>query len=181
MRLSMSRHAPSSLSARAPASRRMPSTAARAPARRARLCCRRPALSRMRLRMPNNSTAAAPPIASAAPPQLIDIGVNLAHDSYDADRDAVITRARHAGVIQMLVTGSTLASSNAAIALARAHPGQLFATAGVHPHHAHELSAPAILELEQLARGAAAGLPSPARAGRSHRQAGVPAPARRPC
>jgi TatD DNase family protein len=102
--------------------------------------------------MPNNSTAAAPPIASAAPPQLIDIGVNLAHDSYDADRDAVITRARHAGVIQMLVTGSTLASSNAAIALARAHPGQLFATAGVHPHHAHELSAPAILELEQLAR-----------------------------
>jgi len=104
--------------------------------------------------MPNHSTAAAPPLAPAAPPQLIDIGINLAHDSYDADRDAVIARAHQAGVIQMLVTGSTLASSEAAIGLARAHPGRLFATAGVHPHHAQELTAPRLLELEALARHA---------------------------
>jgi TatD DNase family protein len=52
----------------------------------------------------------------------------------------------------MLVTGSTLASSTAAIALARAHPGRLFATAGVHPHHAPELTAPRLLELTELAR-----------------------------
>jgi len=83
---------------------------------------------------------------------LIDIGVNLAHDSYDADRDAVIARAHAAGVVQMLITGSTLASTHSALALARAHPLRLFATAGVHPHHALELTAQRAAELEELAR-----------------------------
>jgi TatD DNase family protein len=67
---------------------------------------------------------------------LIDIGANLAHDSFDADRDAVLARARAAGVAAMIVTGSTLDDSDEAIALARRHPGTLRATAGVHPHHA---------------------------------------------
>ena len=87
-----------------------------------------------------------------AAPALIDIGINLAHDSYDADRDAVIARARNAGVIQMVVTGSSLASTARAIALARAHPGTLFATAGVHPHHAAELTSERRAELAALAR-----------------------------
>lgn len=86
------------------------------------------------------------------PPALIDIGINLAHDSYDGDRDAVIARARSAGVTQMIVTGSTLASSAQALKLARAHPGLLFATAGVHPHHASELNAQTLAALEELAR-----------------------------
>jgi TatD DNase family protein len=72
---------------------------------------------------------------------LIDIGINLAHDSYDADRDAVLARARAAGVVQMVVTGSSEASTRAAVALAEAHPQRLFATAGLHPHHADEWSA----------------------------------------
>ena len=70
----------------------------------------------------------------------IDIGVNLAHDSYAGDRDAVIERAVAAGVSQLIVTGATLASSAAAIELARSQPERLFATAGVHPHHAGELT-----------------------------------------
>ena len=70
---------------------------------------------------------------------LVDIGVNLVHDSYDADRDAVIARARHAGLVHLVVTGSSLASSAAAARLAASHPGLLSATAGVHPHHALEL------------------------------------------
>ena len=74
-----------------------------------------------------------PPAIAAAP--LVDIGINLAHDSYDADRDAVINRAAAAGVTQLVVTGSTLASSARAIELARTRTS-LFATAGVHPHHA---------------------------------------------
>jgi TatD DNase family protein len=102
--------------------------------------------------MRNHSTAAASPAALAPAAALIDIGINLAHDSYDADRDAVIARARAAGVSQMVVTGSTLASTAQAIALARAHPGRLFATAGVHPHHALELGAERLAELEELAR-----------------------------
>ena len=82
---------------------------------------------------------------------LIDIGVNLAHDSYDADREAVIARAHAAGVAQLVVTGSTLASSTRAIGLVRQHLGRLFATAGVHPHHASEFTA-ACADLEELAR-----------------------------
>ncbi|MCZ8131464.1 MAG: TatD family hydrolase [Steroidobacteraceae bacterium] len=74
------------------------------------------------------------------PPSLVDIGINLAHDSYDADRDDVIRRAAAAGVRRLVVTGSSVASSRRALELARAHPGRLYATAGVHPHHAHELS-----------------------------------------
>lgn len=73
---------------------------------------------------------------------LIDIGANLAHDSFDADRDAVCARAHAAGVAAIVVTGSNLASSRQALALARApRPAAspaLFATAGLHPHHAEE-------------------------------------------
>ncbi len=81
---------------------------------------------------------------------LVDIGVNLTHDSYDADRDAVIGRARRAGLVHLVVTGSTLDSSRAAAALAAAHPGLLSATAGVHPHHALELDAAALAGLAAL-------------------------------
>jgi TatD DNase family protein len=80
--------------------------------------------------MDDHSTA-----AHTAPP-LIDIGINLAHDSYDADRAAVIARAHAVGVVQLIVTGSDIASSERALELARAHPGRLYATAGIHPHHA---------------------------------------------
>jgi TatD DNase family protein len=90
--------------------------------------------------------------AAAGPPALIDIGINLTHDSYDADREAVLARAAAAGVTQMIVTGATLPGSVAALGLARAHPGRLYATAGVHPHHAPELGGAQLSELEALAR-----------------------------
>ena len=83
--------------------------------------------------------------------QLIDIGCNLTHDSFDADREEVIVRARHAGVVQMIVTGASETGSLAALDLARAHPGILFATAGVHPHHAVDFSADAESVIRELA------------------------------
>ncbi len=83
--------------------------------------------------------------------QLIDIGANLAHDSFDADRDAVLEHARSAGVVQMVVTGSSEAATRGAIALARAHHGVLFATAGMHPHHASDWQS-AAAAFETLAR-----------------------------
>jgi len=67
---------------------------------------------------------------------LIDIGANLTHDSFDDDRDAVIERARDAGVERMILTGSTEQGSRDAIRLAESWPGKMYATAGVHPHHA---------------------------------------------
>jgi TatD DNase family protein len=71
-----------------------------------------------------------------APLPLIDIGVNLGHDSFDHDRAAVIAAARQAGVGQMIVTGTSVPASTKAAELAGAHPGVLYSTAGVHPHDA---------------------------------------------
>lgn len=98
--------------------------------------------------MPNHTI----PHSSTAALTLIDIGINLGHDSYDADREAVISRAEKAGVVQMIVTGASLEGSRKAIELARSRRRQLYATAGVHPHHATELTAESLSELEELAR-----------------------------
>jgi len=70
--------------------------------------------------------------------ELIDIGCNLTHDSFDVDRDTVIEAARQAGVVQMVITGASAEGSRDALQLARTWPGQLFATAGVHPHRASQ-------------------------------------------
>lgn len=102
--------------------------------------------------MTNASTAIFSPGATAVSPALIDIGINLTHDSYDSDRDAVMARAAAAGVVQMVVTGASGDGSRKAAALARQHPGRLFSTAGVHPHHATELTDTLAQELEGLAR-----------------------------
>lgn len=69
---------------------------------------------------------------------IIDIGCNLTHDSFDKDRDEVIEAAVDVGVVQMVVTGASAQGSMDAVALAQARPGVLYATAGVHPHHATE-------------------------------------------
>lgn len=82
--------------------------------------------------------------------QWIDIGANLTHDSFDLDRDAVIERAYKFGVVQMLITGATLSSSEQALELARAHPQRLYATAGVHPHHAAQLQQHELAQLKEL-------------------------------
>ena len=71
---------------------------------------------------------------------LIDIGANLAHDSFDVDRDAVLARAWAAGLDAIVVTGSDAASNENASALALRHPLRLYATAGLHPHHAADWS-----------------------------------------
>jgi TatD DNase family protein len=81
---------------------------------------------------------------------LIDIGANLTHDSFDADRDAVLARAAAAGVARILVTGTSVTSSVQAAALCDAYPARLFATAGVHPHHAAEFDAHSAAALRSL-------------------------------
>jgi len=83
--------------------------------------------------------------------EMIDIGANLAHDSFDADRDAVLQRAAAAGVAQIVVTGSSEESTRRAIELASVHAGVLFATAGIHPHHAADLTVDALPALQALA------------------------------
>ena len=82
--------------------------------------------------------------------QLIDIGANLTHESFDRDIDAVLERARAAGVVQMVITGASREHSPMALELARRHPGFLYATAGVHPHHASEYTDECDAEMRAL-------------------------------
>lgn len=69
---------------------------------------------------------------------MIDIGANLANAAFDEDRDVVLERAWAAGVEAVVVTGTSVAGSEAALALAGEHD-RLFATAGVHPHDADDV------------------------------------------
>lgn len=82
---------------------------------------------------------------------LVDIGANLAHDSFDDDRDAVLRRAAAAGVSRIVVTGSSDDSNEKAARLAQVHPGVLWATAGVHPHHASDYTADSDALIRRLA------------------------------
>ena len=83
---------------------------------------------------------------------MIDIGANLAHESFDADRNAVLERAWAAGLEAIIVTGSSADSSRKALKVARAHPGRLFSTAGLHPHHASDWNAEHAALFRELAQ-----------------------------
>ncbi|MED5240290.1 MAG: TatD family hydrolase [Pseudomonadota bacterium] len=85
------------------------------------------------------------------PLQWADIGVNLTDKQFHDDREAVIARARQAGVDWQLITGTSLDESRAAIALAEQHD-DLFATAGLHPHSARFYSPEMEKELRDLLR-----------------------------
>lgn len=82
---------------------------------------------------------------------MIDIGANLAHDSFAPDYAAVLERAWAAGVSHIVLTGSCRASNRAVAALAAAEPARLSATAGVHPHHAAEWTAEDAALIRELA------------------------------
>ena len=90
------------------------------------------------------------PSTPAAP--LIDIGANLGHESFEHDLDAVLERAVAVGIVHLLVTGTSLQSTQRALALASRHPQLLSATAGVHPHEAQGCSADDFAELRELAK-----------------------------
>ncbi len=81
--------------------------------------------------------------------QLADIGANLTHTSFRDDLDAVLERAHAHGVAHIVVTGTTVEESRRAAALAEAHG--LYATAGVHPHHARECDDNTIPALREIA------------------------------
>ena len=75
----------------------------------------------------------------ARPLACIDIGANLMDDAFRDDVDEVLARARDAGVHAIVVTGTSVASSEAALAFASEKSTDalpLYATVGVHPHEA---------------------------------------------
>lgn len=84
-------------------------------------------------------------------PGIVDAHAHLQHARFDGDRDAVIERARRAGIERILVPGWDVASSEAALALAARHPDLIDAAVGVHPHDAAVMDEAAWAMLEGLA------------------------------
>ena len=85
-------------------------------------------------------------------PGIVDSHAHLQHARFDDDREAVLERARAAGVVRVLVPGWDLASSEAALALAVRHPDLVHAAVGVHPHDAGNMDERSWARLEALAR-----------------------------
>lgn len=84
--------------------------------------------------------------------KLIDIGVNFTGSSFRKDLPQTIERAIDAGVTKMIVTGTNIEHSEAAIKLTEDYPDILYATVGVHPHHAKECDDSTINILEEMAQ-----------------------------
>jgi TatD DNase family protein len=70
--------------------------------------------------------------------RFIDSHVHLADPAFDADRDEVIARARHAGAEAVVCIGESLDAARRAGDIAARQPGFCYYTAGVHPHDAAE-------------------------------------------
>lgn len=81
---------------------------------------------------------------------MIDIGANLTHRSFEDDLDDMLARARSAGVGGIVVTGTSVDESRAAVRLAASN-ADLWSTAGVHPHDAKSVSPGWIDDIATLA------------------------------
>lgn len=80
---------------------------------------------------------------------LIDSHVNLHHHSFDEDRDAVIQRAREAGVGRMITICDKIENFDRVIAIAEQND-DIYASVGAHPHYAKDhldLTAERLIEL----------------------------------
>ncbi|WP_213877555.1 TatD family hydrolase [Pseudomonas sp. dw_358] len=87
--------------------------------------------------------------------QLIDIGVNLTNPSFAQNAADIVERAKAAGVVQMLVTGTSVEGSEQGLELCRRldQTGRyLFATTGIHPHSASDWNADSERQLRALLR-----------------------------
>ncbi len=90
---------------------------------------------------------------------LIDTHAHLDQDDFDADREAVIERARQAGVEAIVTIGITAQSSQACVELAARH-ADIWAAVGIQPNHTAETATgdwDAIVALSQASRVVALG------------------------
>lgn len=89
---------------------------------------------------------------AASSPGLIDSHAHIQGTEFAADLAQVIERAHAAGVEEIVVVGGAgeLSSNEAAVAVAKSFPG-LFATVGMHPHDAKDVSEDDLKRLKSLA------------------------------
>jgi TatD DNase family protein len=90
--------------------------------------------------------------------QFNDSHAHLADPACEYYRDAVIERARASGAVSIVSIGESIAAADRAELIARAHPGFIHHTAGVHPHDAAQFDAVRDIDAirEHVARGAVA-------------------------
>ncbi len=79
---------------------------------------------------------------------LVDTHCHLHFPDYDADREDVVLRAQKAGVGYLVNVGTDKATNEAAWRLASSYPKSMSHTAGLHPHHAHEIASDEFDRLE---------------------------------
>lgn len=82
---------------------------------------------------------------------LFDSHLHLDDGAFEPDREAVLDRARAAGVGGFVTIGTSLASSRRAVSLAEQHK-DVFASVAIHPHDASDATPEAMRELAALAR-----------------------------
>jgi TatD DNase family protein len=82
--------------------------------------------------------------------KLIDIGANLTHESFALDYSQVIADAKLADVHHIVLTGTDLASSIEACAVANDSAGFHTSTAGFHPHVAATMDDSAFAQIRQI-------------------------------
>ena len=83
--------------------------------------------------------------------RLIDSHAHVDFPQFNKDRDAVVKRARKAGLVAIVNVGASLESSRASVALAEQYDF-VYATVGVHPHNAKDVTSAVLDELQALAR-----------------------------
>src|SRR5262249_58939723 len=84
---------------------------------------------------------------------VIDSHCHLCDAQFEADRNAVLDRARAVGVTRFIVIGANgdFSHNEKAIALAE-EQADVFAVVGVHPHDATTITADTYVRLRELAR-----------------------------
>lgn len=82
---------------------------------------------------------------------LVDTHCHLDFDVYNDDREAVLGRARQAGIHRVLIPGIDLDTSQAAVNLAQTHES-IFAAVGVHPNDGDTWIPDALAALRALAQ-----------------------------
>lgn len=81
----------------------------------------------------------------------VDSHCHLDYDVFDSDRDAMMLRAKEAGIDYMLTISTELHKMPDVLRVADSAP-HIFATAGIHPHHALEAPDDTLEQLHDYAK-----------------------------